>query len=214
MILKLYNFNHSSSAWRVRIALALKQVEFELIDIDVSRQTLAQDRIEYERVNPLLQVPCLEWDEKGTVWRLSQSVAIIEWLEHRFPDPRLIPRDAFELAKVREMVQVVNAGIQPLQNNRVLTRIKEGGANEEEWARHWIEKGLRALEALVQPWSGQYLFGDTVTMADIYLVPQLYNARRFGVDMWQLPTLVRVDQICAANPAFRATHPDGRSTPR
>ncbi|CAL1537571.1 unnamed protein product [Lymnaea stagnalis] len=143
------------------------------------------------------QVPTLEIDGHT----LTQSLPIIEYLEERSPEPPLLPKDIFGRAQVRAISEVVNSGIQPLQNLSVLEKIGDG---KEEWAKFFLEKGLKALEAMLENTAGQYCYGDSVTMADLFLVPQLYNAKRFKVDMTGYPIINRIHDALVQLPAFKA----------
>jgi maleylpyruvate isomerase len=155
------------------------------------------------------QVPVLEVTEGSHTVRLSQSMAILEWLDERHPETPLLPRDLDGRARVRMLAEHVNSGIQPLQNATVLRTLKEKlPGYEKEWVRTWIARGLLALEQAVEPGAGRHCHGDAPGLADCYLVPQLYAARRFGVDVAPYPTLRRIEEACAALPAFQAAHAD------
>jgi len=206
--MKLYGYWRSSSAWRVRIALGLKGVAFENVPVHLVRGGGEQFRPEFVELSPLSQVPVLEFERDGRRERLTQSVAIIEYLEETIPEPPLLPRDPLSRARCRELVEMVNSGIQPLQNRLVLERVAQGGMDSRAFAQEFIARGLSALEARVRASAGDTLLGSALTLADIYLVPQLYNARRFGVPLEPFPTLVRVDASLAARPAFAAAHAD------
>ena len=205
----LYDYWRSSSAWRVRIALHYKGLPFERRVVDLSPDAREQHTDSFGALNPLRQAPVFILD--GDPRPLTQSMAIIELLEERFPAPPLLPADPWRRARARQLAEMVNAGIQPLQNLSVLDHAQAGGLDRNEWARHFIARGLAALEAVAQETAGTFLVGDAVSIADVYLVPQLYNARRFKVDLASVPTLVRVEAACAALPAFAAAHPDVQS---
>ena len=205
----LYDYWRSSSAWRVRIALHYKGLPFERRVVDLSPDAREQHTDSFGALNPLRQAPVFILD--GDPRPLTQSMAIIELLEERFPKPPLLPADPWRRARARQLAEMVNAGIQPLQNLSVLDHAQAGGLDRNEWARHFIARGLAALEAVAQETAGTFLVGDAVSIADVYLVPQLYNARRFKVDLASVPTLVRVEAACAALPAFAAAHPDVQS---
>jgi maleylpyruvate isomerase len=207
--MKLYGYWRSSSAWRVRLALHIKQIPFERATVDIV-QTTEHEEDAFRAMNPLAQVPVLEIEHAGETMHLSQSVAIIELLDDLFPAPRLYPVDPFRRARVRQLVEMVNAGIQPAQNIYVLNQLKAQGAHTKrsEWARHFIERGLTAMETVATSTAGSFLVGDELTAADVFLVPQLFNARRFGVDLAPFPTLLRVEASCEALPAFEAARPE------
>ncbi len=208
MTLRLYSFWRSSSAWRVRIGLGLKGLGHELVPVDL----LAQEQFgEAHRArNPMSQVPVLEVVEDGRTLRIPQSMAILEWLDERFPDPPLLPADLDGRARVRALAEHVNSGIQPLQNAIVLRTLREKVPGwDKEWAQRFIARGLDALERAVSDGgTGRFCHGDAPGLADCYLVPQLYNARRFGLDVEPWPTLRRVEEACAALAPFQSAHPD------
>lgn len=207
--MKLYGYWRSSSTWRVRIALAWKGIAYEYQPIHLVRGGGEQHSPSYRAINPLGEVPCLEVEVGGATRRLSQSVAIIELLEQAVPRPPLFPEDPFLTARTRQLVEIVNSGTQPLQNSGVLGRVKnELHADEQAWARHFITRGLTALETLTGETAGAYSVGDQVTAADAYLVPQLYNARRFGTDLEPFPRLLAIEARCLALPPFTSSHPD------
>jgi maleylpyruvate isomerase len=210
MIMKLYNFFRSSASYRVRIALNLKGIAYDYQPIHLRRDGGEQYTLQYKALNPQSLIPALEDD--GRV--LTQSLAIIEYLEEKYPTPPLLPRGPADRATVRAMALAVACEIHPLQNLRVLNYLKNTLHHSEEdtqaWCRHWIEAGLSALEQLVVavPEHSNFCFGDTPTMADLCLVPQLYNARRFGCDLSLFPTLVEIDETCRALPAFAKAAPE------
>jgi maleylpyruvate isomerase len=208
MTFRLWGYWRSSSAWRVRIALALKNVPYEYAALNLVDQE--QFREEHRARNPMGQVPVLEVLEGARTLRLVQSMAIIEWLDERFPDPPLLPPDLDGRARVRALAEHVNSGIQPLQNAIVLRTIKEKAPGwEREWAQRWISRGLDALERAVSDGgAGRFCHGDAPGLADCYLVPQLHNARRYGLDVAPWPTLARIEEACAALAPFQAAHPD------
>jgi len=207
---RLHNYWRSSASWRARLGLHLKGVSFEYVPVHLLKDGGQQNTDAYRAINPMRTVPTLEWVEAdGTTRRLSQSLAILEYLEEVVPSPALLPRDAYLRGRTRMLAEMVNSGIQPLHNTAVVQRIKnELQADEKAWAAHWLDRGLGALEAAVQPTAGRYCVGDAVTMADVCLVPQLYAARRFGADLSRCATLLRIEAACAELPAFQAAHPD------
>ncbi|QSQ13022.1 maleylacetoacetate isomerase [Myxococcus landrumensis] len=208
--LRLHSYWRSSASWRVRLGLNLKGLPYEYAAVHLLKDGGQQNSAEYRAVNPMRTVPTLEWTEAdGTELRLSQSIAILEFLEERVPSPALLPKDAYLRARVRMVAEAVNSGMQPLQNLAVLQRIKsELNGDEKAWAAHWNVRGLEALESLVKPTAGRYCVGDAVTLADVCLVPQLYGARRFAVDVSPYPTLLRIEAACMELPAFQAAHAD------
>ena len=207
---KLYSYYRSSCSWRVRIALAFKGLQSAIEPIHLVRDGGEQHFAEYRAHNPMGQLPALETGAST----LAQSVAILEYLEEVHPSPALLPQGAAQRAKVREMVQIINSGIQPIQNLSVMQELASrfGLAREDTvaWSHHWIDRGFHALEAVCASHAGEYLMGDDVTMADVCLVPQVYNANRFKVDMNQFPTLLRVHEGLQALPPFHDTRPEGQ----
>lgn len=209
--MKLYNYWRSSASWRVRFALALKGIPYEYVSVSLLQAGGQQHSDAYRAMNPMAQVPTLEWVEGGETLRLGQSLAIIEYLDGAFPGPRLLPEHPFVRAKVRQFAEIVNAGIQPLQNLEVLRYVREDlHADPVAWARHFVGRGMRALESEAAHSASAYLVGETVTLADCCLIPQLYACRRFGVDVADCPTLLRIEARLQALEAYRASHPDAQ----
>jgi maleylacetoacetate isomerase len=208
----LYDYYRSSAAYRVRIALNMKGVDYESRQVNLLESQ--QKSEEYRALNPQGLVPMLEIDGH----RLTQSLAIINYLDLRFPAQPLLPARAAERAHVVALAMTVACDIHPLNNLRVLKYLKgELGHSQEEvdaWYAHWISEGLPALEAVAAPKSGKYLCGDAPTAADICLVPQLYNARRYNVPLDRYPTLLRADENASKLDAFAQAHPDRQEKPQ
>jgi maleylacetoacetate isomerase len=202
----LYDYRRSSAAYRVRIALNIKGVDYESRPINLIEGEQKSD--DYRALNPEGLVPMLEIDGH----RLTQSLAIIVYLDQLLPDPPLMPRDPADGAHVRAMAMVVACDIHPLNNLRVLKYLSGPlGIPQEQrdlWYAHWIAEGFTALETMAKPGAGRFLFGDEPTIADVCLVPQLYNARRFNVPVDDYPTLLRADENANELEAFAAAHPD------
>jgi maleylacetoacetate isomerase len=207
----LYDYWRSSAAYRVRIALNLKGVDYESRQIDLREGE--QQSAEYRKLNPQGLVPMLEIDGH----KLTQSLAIINYLDLRYPNQPLIPAAAAERAHVVAMAMTVACDIHPLNNLRVLKYLRDPlGHSQDEidaWYIHWLEEGLPALEALAAPGAGTFLFGNAPTGADVCLVPQLYNARRFSVPLDAYPTLLRADDNMNALEPVAAAHPDRQGVP-
>lgn len=205
----LYSHWRSSSSWRVRIALHMKGVPFEYRALDLRQGSQFSD--EHRARNPMSQVPVLEVEEGGRRHHLSQSMAILEWLEERFPAPPLLPGADYDRARVRALAEHVNSGIQPYQNLATLTWLKGRSPGlETEWVKHWLARGLASLEAAVKSGAGRFCHGDSVTLADLYLVPQLFGARRFGVDLAPCPTLLAIEAACREVEPFRLAEPSAQ----
>jgi maleylpyruvate isomerase len=206
MHLRLHSFWRSSSAWRVRIGLALKGLSHDYIAVDLGSGD--QDRPEHRARSPFGHVPVLEIGGEGGTAILVESMAILEYLEERFPEPPLLPRDLLGRARVRALAEHVNSAIQPLQNAVVQRFLKARHPGlEREFARNFIMAGLAALErALQDGGAGRYCHGDAPGLADCYLVPQLFMARRLEVDLSPYPTILRIEAACMELPAFQAAH--------
>lgn len=204
----LHGYWRSGAAYRVRIALNLKGVSYDQQGVDL--RTGAQGSDVFVALNPQGMVPALEVD--GAV--LTQSPAILEWLEETHPQPPLLPADPVERAQVRAMAAVIGCDIHPLNNLRVGKALRETfGADQaavDAWAARWIVPGFTALEALVARHGAGWCFGDAPTLADCYLIPQIYSARRFNVALDAFPRLLAIDEAAKQHPAFAAARPDAQ----
>jgi len=206
MKLRLHNYWRSSASHRVRIGLGLKQLAFEYVAVDISAGE--QGAPAYRAANPMQQVPTLEVvEDDGTRHFLPQSLAILEFLEERFPDPPLLPQDPYLRARTRALAEIVNAGIQPFQNMPAVRRVGALGGDGGAWIRDFNAAGLRAFAALAAETAGRFCVGDTPTLADCCLVPQLNSARRFGAPLDGLELLLRIADACETLPAFAAAAP-------
>jgi maleylacetoacetate isomerase len=208
--MKLYTFFRSSASYRVRIALNLKGVSYEQVPIHLRRGGGEQLMAAYRAINPQALVPALE--DNGKI--LTQSLAIIEYLDEKFPNPPLLPKDPADKAIVRSMALAIACEVHPIQNLRVLNYVKatynQSDAQVNQWAQHWIDLGLSALQEMIvaQPKHGNFCFGTSPTLADICLIPQLGNARRYGCDLSKYPTILEIEKNCDALPAFADAAPE------
>lgn len=207
--LRLYNYWRSSASHRVRIALQLKGLSYDYVPVHLGAGEGEQFSAAYRALNPQSRVPALE----TTDGILTQSMAILEWLEETHPEPALLPGTARARARVRAMAQMMVADVQPLQNQSV-TRYLQGTLHVDEaalktWLREWIGRGLGALEEMLgqDPAGSEYCLGAQPTFADVCLVPQCASARRFGVDLADYPRIARIDRNCSALPAFQRAAP-------
>jgi maleylacetoacetate isomerase len=207
--LELYSYWRSSASYRVRIALNLKSLPYVTHGVNLVKDGGDQWSLAYKQVNPQSRVPTLVHDGQ----RFTQSLAIIEYLDETFPDHRLIPRDSVDRARVRMLSQIIACDIQPLQNTSTTVYLKEklklDDAAVTAWLREWIVRGLEAYNAHLERdhLSGKFSHGDTPTMADCCLVPQLFAASRFGVEVTRWPRLALIGENCAALSAFQHAHP-------
>lgn len=206
--MRLYTYYRSSAAYRVRIALALKGLDHVPVPVHLVKDGGQQRQPAYLAINPQGLVPALETDDGALI---TQSLAIIEYLDETHPTPPLLPPDALGRAQVRAMAQVVACDIHPLNNLGVTTRLRQKHGLDDAavtaWMHEWMGRGFAALERLVGQ-GGRFCQGDSPTLADLCLVPQLYNARRFGLDLTAYPRLVGIDAACRALPAFQQAAPD------
>lgn len=207
--MKFYGYFRSSASYRLRIALALKGIPHEQASIHLTRGGGEQFAAEFRRLNPQELVPVIE--DNGNI--LTQSLAILEYLEETHPTPAILPKTPVERARVRALSLVMACEMHPLNNLRVLTYLtKQMGVSEDAklaWYRHWIALGFAALEGLLagHPSTGRFCHGDAPTMADICLVPQVFNAKRFDCPLDAYPTVMRIHDACQALPAFAAAAP-------
>ncbi len=203
-MIKLYSYFRSSASFRVRIALNLKGLPFETVPVHLLKGGGEQFAPEYKSLNPAALVPVMV-DEGGT---FSQSLAIIEYLEECHPAPPLLPRSAADRARVRAIALSIACEIHPLNNLRVLGYLsKKLGVSDDDknaWYRYWVETGLASVEAQLahDPATGAFCHGDAATLADICLVPQIFNAQRFNCELGAVPTVMRIFERCLELPAF------------
>jgi maleylpyruvate isomerase len=212
-MMRLYSYYRSTAAYRVRIALNLKGIEYETVTVDLPSG--AHRTPEFLELNPQATIPTL--DDDGTV--LWQSLAIIDYLDARHPVPRLIPAEPVARAHVLALAQLVACEVHPLNNLRVLNYLRKEFALDEaavsKWYSHWVGEAFRALEELVTRFgNGRYCYGDSLTLADVFLVPQMYNARRFSCDVSPYPTLVAIAAGLETEPAFARAAPQNQPDAR
>ena len=211
--MKLYTYFRSSAAYRVRIALNLKGLPWEAAAVHLARDGGEQHSAAYRAVNPAELVPTLE--DRGAT--LTQSLAIIEYLDELRPQPALLPANLLARARVRAIAQAIACDIHPINNLRVLQYLTGPlGVSEDQklaWYRHWVDTGLAAVEAMLadHPDTGQFCHGDTPGLADCCLVPQVYNARRFNCRLDHVPTVMRIVDACEGLPAFQAAAPGAQA---
>lgn len=202
----LYDYFRSSASYRVRIALNLKGLSYR--SVPVALLDNAQQAPEYLEKNPQGLIPALlDGDQL-----ITQSLAICEYLDEVYPAPALLPADTLGRARVRALALSIACDIHPLNNLRVLRRLEQqfsaDQASKDAWYRHWVDTGLRAFEQQIERTRGQYCYGDTVTLADLALIPQVYNARRFQCDLSAYPNIVAIEQQCLALSAFAQATPE------
>ena len=208
--IRLYSYWRSSAAYRVRIGLNLKGLAYELLPVHLVRDGGEQHAPRFREVNPQELVPVLCHGQR----RIPQSLAILEYLDEMWPLPPLLPATARERARARALALLVACDIHPLNNLRVLQYFEREWnvpqPERDEWVRHWVAQGLQAFEAMLadNPSTGEFCESDQPGLADCCLIPQLYNARRFGVELAQFPTLQRIEAACLALPAFDAARPE------
>lgn len=206
--MKLYTYFRSSAAYRVRIALNLKDLSYEGIAIHLTKDGGQHKKPEYRAINPQMRVPTLELSSGE---KLIQSLAIIEYLDEVYPDPALLPKDAVERAHVRAVAQIIACDIHPLNNLISLQYLRKLGHDDavvNEWYASWILSGFEAIEPMLKP--GPYAFGSHAGLADICIVPQIFNARRFKVPLDRFPKILSVDAACAKLPAFDKARPENQ----
>lgn len=207
--MKLYTYFRSSAAYRVRIALNLKGLAYDAVPVHLLKDGGQHLQDEYRKINPSALVPSFQ-DDRIT---LTQSMAIIEYLEETHPEPPLLPKDAPGRGRVRELAQIIGCDIHPVNNLRVLNYlVKHLGLSDQartEWYRHWIIEGFQSLEAHLarDPGAGPFCHGDHPTIADCFLVPQVFNAQRFNIDVSAYPNIDRINSLCTELPPFQAAHP-------
>ena len=203
----LYNYYRSSTSYRVRIALNIKNIEFKYVPVHLLNNGGEQFANSYKALNPMSEVPTLE--DEGFI--VGQSVAIIEYLEEQFPNPNLFPKDFQKKAKIRQFCENINSFLHPLSNLKVLKYLEDTHGydqkQKEHWISHWYQKGLVALENWLQKNKGQFSFGDEVTVADCFLIPLVFTCERFNVDLSPYKNILLVNNRCLQLDVFKEAHP-------
>lgn len=207
-MLKLYSYFRSSASYRVRIALHWKNLSFDYIPVHLVKDGGEQRQASYRRVNPMAQVPALEHD--GFV--VAESMAILTYLDDVFASKPLFPREAKARAQVVQICEILNSGVQPLQNLKVTQYLERQMAQAKPavdgWLKHWVSEGLASLERLLEKTAGSYSYGGEVSAADCYLIPQCFSSRRFGIRIEDYPVIARVEANALKLDAFQKAHPE------
>lgn len=209
----LYSYWRSSCSWRVRITLNMKNVKYTYKPVHLVKNGGEHLSEEFTKLNPAQRVPLLTFEnfETKQVHSIAESAAICEFLEEQYPLPSLLSKDPFQRAKIRQIYNEIQCNIQPIQNLCVLQKVEaDFKADKNEWANYWIKTGLTEVESLVQSSRGKYCVGDSVSFADIFLIPQLYNARRFKVDLSELKNLLEIEKNVSEIEEFKAALPDNQ----
>lgn len=212
--MQLFGYWRSSSTWRVRIALDYKAIPYQYSPVHLLEGGGLQHSAAHKARNPMEQVPALQVEISGELRYLAQSMAILEFLEEVQPEPALLPEDPFLRARARQLAEIVNSGIQPVQNLLLMQRIKRDFSingepvDARKWCAPFIAEGLAAYQQVARETAGRFSVADAPSFADLCLIPQLYNARRFDVSLEQLGLLVEIEKNCMALEAFQSSHPD------
>jgi len=201
--LKLYGYWRSSASWRVRIVLNLKNIDYEYSPIHLLKDGGQQKSAEYEKINPMKHVPALEVD--GNI--IVESMAICEYLDEAHPEVRLLPKDPIKKAQVRAFCEMINSGIQPLCNLKVLQKLEEKQVDKNEWLQHWLSKGLESLNKFAEGKTTTYILGDELTLADVFLTSIMGAAARFNVNTTEFKNLLRASESTKSNAAFEKALP-------
>ncbi|GAA0857709.1 maleylacetoacetate isomerase [Aliiglaciecola litoralis] len=211
MSLQLHGYWRSSASYRVRIAMNLKELEYDYVPVHLAKDGGEQFSDSFSALNPAQLVPLFIDDDEDIF--LNQSMAIIEYLDEKYPEPvKLLPAHKLDRARVRALCQDIGCDIQPIANLRILNQLSSAFEADQaarvEWCKHWIEKGFNGIEKRLNNTAADYCFGFDLTMADVFLVPQVYNAERFGVDMSRYPNIARVTENCNELAAFIKAAPE------
>lgn len=200
--LTLFHYWRSSCSWRVRWALALKEIPYQTKPINLIKDEQKSDF--YKQLNPSEQVPCLQVENTF----ISESLAIIEWLDEIYPYPKILPGDPLKRLQIRSLSYKIASGIQPIQNLCVMKKYHREKEKQLEWSKYWIEKGFKSIEKILEKTASPFCFGQQVTLADLCLIPQVYNAKRFSVVMTQFPKIEKIYDNCLTTKACQESHPD------
>lgn len=207
---KLYSYYRSSAAYRVRIGLYLKNIPFEYIPVHLLNNGGEQHLATYKSLNPMSEVPCLV-HENATI---SQSMAILQYLDDVWPTPILFPKQREKRALTIQLAEMVNSGIHPINNLKVQqelsARFKATDQDKKVWVDYWIKKGFTAIEEVLKKSAGQYCLADEITAADLFLIPQVYNAKRYQVDLSSFPLITKVEKNCLRLEAFQKASPENQ----
>ena len=204
----LYSYYRSSCSYRVRIGLYVKEIPFHYKPVHLVKSGGEQFTEDFKKINPFSQVPYLKHGENF----LSQSLPILLYLEELKPKPNLLPEDSFQKAEILSFCEMINSGIQPLQNLHVLKYVaSEVQLDKKKWAKYWIERGLKFCEAFLKPRAKSFCFGNELSLADLFLIPQIYNAKRFDVNTEIFPILEKINQNCLKISAFQKALPENQA---
>ncbi|MBL7670454.1 MAG: maleylacetoacetate isomerase [Bdellovibrionaceae bacterium] len=203
----LYNYYRSSTSYRVRIALYYKKIAFEYKPVHLLMGGGEQYKQEYRQLNPMSEVPTLVHGKLT----IAQSMAILEYLEELFPTPALLPKDSYLRAKIRQFCENINSFMHPINNLKILQYLEEKHSYDQKakegWVQYWMPKGFGATEKLLEEFSGKFCFGDELTLADLFLIPQVFTAQRFHVDLSSYPLIRKINDECLQLEAFVQAHP-------
>lgn len=204
----LYNYYRSSTSYRIRIALNHKNIPYEYQAVHLLNDGGEHKKPQYLNINPMGGVPTLVHKGKA----ISQSMAILEYIEEIAPSPALLPTSSYDKAKVRQICENINCELHPLANLRVMQYLEKKHSynleQKEEWIQHWNHIGLSAIEKILEKTSSEFAYGNTVTAADVFIVPHLYSSRRFKTDLSAYPNILKIEKNCLQLEAFKKAHPD------
>jgi maleylacetoacetate isomerase len=206
MNFRLFHYWRSTSSWRIRWVLTEKNIPCEFIHVDLLKNE--QKTTEHLKRNPLGMVPAFEVNKEGKSQFMIESLAVCEWLDESYPEPALLPKESLERERVRELCQIIGCSTQPLQNYGVLKVLSEDSQERKSWASHWIQNGLGAYEKLCQKQAGEYSYKDNFSLADICLIPQVYNAQRFEVNLSPYPKIQEIVERVKGLESYKKSRPE------